>query len=138
LRHIDSKAKFFATVDATQGYHQVPVSKKSQEFLTIITQQGRFCYTVTPMGVCSSSDLFNLLTDGEVRWEGNNVLKNMDDWLLSGRTMEELEGKLEKLLSFCKEKNLKWNPEKLLISEEVEFGGSIISSEKVNSEEVIG
>ena len=116
LRHIDSKAKFFCTVDATQGYHQIPVSKDSQKFLTIITQQGRFCYTVTPMGVCSSADLFNLHTDGEIRWEGNNVLKNMDDWLVSGRTLEELEGKLEKLLSFCKKKNLKLNPEKLLIS----------------------
>lgn len=137
MRHIDSKAKFFCTIDATQGYHQIPVAKSSQKYLTIVTQQGRFCYTVTPMGVCSSSDLFNLLTDGEVRWEGNNVLKNMDDWLLSGRTLEELQGKMEKLLTFCQSKNLKLNPEKLLVSEEVEFGGTVISAEKVNGEEII-
>ena len=137
LRHIDPKAKFFCTIDATSGYHQVPVCKESQKFLTIITQQGRFQYTVTPQGVCSSSDLFNLLTDGQVRYDGTDTLKNMDDWLLFGKTLDELQLKLENLMQFCKEKNLKLNPEKLLVSEEVEFGGSVISSETVEKENII-
>ena len=51
----------------------------------------------------------------------------MDDVLLHGRTIEELHGKLESLLSFCREKNLKLKPSKLNISEEVEFGGAVIS-----------
>ena len=38
---------------------------------------------------------------------------------------------------FCKDKNLKLNPEKLLISEQVEFGGSVISAETVKDEDVI-
>lgn len=95
LRHIDPEAKKFVTIDATSGYHQIPVSKQSQKLLVIITQQGRFAYTVLPMGVCSSSDLFNLLTDGEVRWAGNDILKNMDDWLVSGRSLEEVEQNLK-------------------------------------------
>ena len=137
LRHIDPKAKFFCTIDATSGYHQVPVCKESQKFLTIITQQGRFQYTVTPQGVCSSSDLFNLLTDGQVRYDGTDTLKNMDDWLIFGKTLDELQLKLENLMQFCKEKKLKLNPEKLLVSEEVEFGGSVISSETVEKENII-
>ena len=137
LRHIDPQAKFFCTIDATSGYHQVPVCKESQKYLTIITQQGRFQYTVTPQGVCSSSDLFNLLTDGQVRYDGTDTLKNMDDWLLFGKTLEELQLKLQNLMQFCKDKNLKLNPTKLIISEEVEFGGSVISSETVEKENVI-
>ena len=137
LRHIDPKARFFVTIDATSGYHQVPVSEESQKYLTIVTQQGRFAYTVTPQGVCSSSDLFNLLTDGQVRYDGTGTLKNMDDWLIFGKTLEELQDKLNNLMEFCKLKNLKLNPSKLLISEEVEFGGSVISAETVKQEEII-
>ena len=137
LRHISPKARYFVTIDATSGYHQIPVSKESQKYLTIITQQGKFAYTVTPQGVCSSSDLFNLLTDGNVRFDGTNTLKNMDDWLIYGSDLDELEKKLTNLMDFCQEKNLKLNPSKLVISEEVEFGGSIISAETIQKEEVI-
>ena len=78
-------------IDATSGYHQVRVDAESQKLLTIVTQQGRFSYTVTTQGVCSSSDLFNLLTDGEARYDGTGCLKNMDDWLLFAPNLEELE-----------------------------------------------
>ena len=40
-------------------------------------------------------------------------------------------------MQFCKEKNLKLNPEKLLVLEEVEFGGSVISYETVEKENII-
>ena len=94
-------------------------------------------YTVTPQGVSSSSDLFNYLTDGDTRFDGTGCLKNCDDWLLFGSTLDEIEKKLTNLLEFCQSKNLKLNPAKLVISEEVEFGGTTISAETVKEEEVI-
>ena len=39
LRHIDPKARYFCTIDATQGYHQVPVSKEFLKYLTIFVIQ---------------------------------------------------------------------------------------------------
>ena len=51
--------------------------------------------------------------------------------------MQELEEKVLNLMLFCKDKNLKLNPEKFLISEQVEFGGSVISAETVRDEDVI-
>ena len=137
LRHIDPKARYFCTIDACSGYHQVRLCPESQDLCTIITQEGRFSYTVTPQGVCSSSDLFNLLTDGTTRYDSKGTLKNMDDWLLFGATLQELEEKVLNLMLFCKDKNLKLNPEKLLISEQVEFGGSVISAETVRNEDVV-
>ena len=101
LRHINPSHKWFITIDMTSGYHQIPVCEESQKLLVIITQQGRFAYTVLPMGVTSSSDLFNLLTDGGVRWQEGDVLKNMDDLLLSGETLEEVEMKMNKFMKFC-------------------------------------
>ena len=64
-------------------------------------------------------------------------MKNMDDWLVSGRSLEEVEQKLEKLMKFCKDLFLKLNPDKLVFSTEVEFGGTIISSNTISQEEVI-
>ena len=72
------------------------MDKESQELLTIVTQMGRFKYTVTPQGVCSSSDLFNYLTDGTCRFDNTGTLKNMDDWLLFAPNLEELEEKVVK------------------------------------------
>ena len=51
--------------------------------------------------------------------------------------MEDLEKKSEKFRKFAKEKNLKLNPKKFYISEEVEFGGSMVSSEKCENEDLI-
>ena len=61
----------------------------------------------------------------------------MDDWLLFAPDLEELEKKVVKLMKFCEDKNLKLNPSKMCIGEEVEFGGSIISAEIVKQEDVI-
>ena len=77
------------------------------------------------------------MTDGESRFNGTGCLKNCDDWLLFGSTLNEIEKKLTNLLEFCSSKNLKLNPTKLVISEEVEFGGTVISAETVRNEEVI-
>ena len=48
----------------------------------------------------------------------------MDDYLLYGTEMEDLEKKIDKFMKFAQEKDLKLNPKKFFISEQVEFGGS--------------
>ena len=117
LRHIDPNSKVFCVIDATSGFHQVPVSEEASKLLTIITTAGRFLYRVLPQGVCNSSALWNILTDGNSRIDSElQILKNMDDFLIFGQDMEELEKKLEKFMEFAKEKNLKLNPRKFFIS----------------------
>ena len=64
------------------------------------------------------------MTDGNSRIDSDlAILKNMDDYLLYGTDMEDLEKKIDKFMKFVQEKNLKLNPRKFFISEEVEFGG---------------
>ena len=98
----------------TSGYHQIPLDEESQNLL------------------CSASDIFNFLTDGEMRYDGSEAIKNMDDILLHGQTLEELEKKLKAFMKYCEEKNLKLKPSKMVISEEVEFAGTAIRAEKKN------
>ena len=98
---------------------------------------GRFKHLVLAQGVCSASDIFDFLTDGSMRYDGSESIKNMDDVLLFGRTLEELKQKIEVFVKYCEEKNLKLKPSKLVISEEVEFAGTVVQAETVQNEEVV-
>ena len=111
-----SHAKFFATMDLTSGYHQISLDEESQNILVISTPMGRFKYLVLAQGVCSASDIFNFLTDGTMRYDGSESIKNMDDILMQGQTLEELEKKLKVFMKYCEAKNLKLNPSKMVIS----------------------
>ena len=82
-------------MDLTSGYHQIPLDEESQNLLCISTPMGRYKYLVMAQGVCSASDIFNFLTDGSMRYDGSEAIKNMDDILMHGQTLEELEKKLK-------------------------------------------
>ena len=90
LRHIDAGARFFATMDLASGYHKIPIDKESQDLLVISTPMGRFKYLVLAQGVCSASDIFIFLTDGSMRYDGSESIKNMDDVLLYSHKLDEL------------------------------------------------
>ena len=45
LRQVNPKAKFFATMDLTSGYHQIPLDEESQNLLCISTPMGCYKYT---------------------------------------------------------------------------------------------
>ena len=95
LRHIYVEARFFVSMDMTSGYHQIRVDEESSNLLVISTPMGRYKFTVLAQGVCSSSDIFNYLTDGDCRRDSSGALKNMDDILLHAKTILELKTKLE-------------------------------------------
>ena len=66
-----------------------------------------------------------------------DVLKNMDDLLFSGETIEELQEKIKRFLVFAEEKNMKIKTSKFEVSEHVEFGGALIFSELINNNQVV-
>ena len=60
-----------------------------------------------------------------------NMLKNMDDWMLPTKNIQELETKLVKFLEFCKSKSQKLKSSKFMVGSEIHFWGSIATVEKV-------
>ena len=65
---------------------------------------GRSSFTVTPQGVCNSSSLWNILTDGNSRIDSQlNISKNMDDFMLYGKDEAKLEQKLEHFMKYAQE-----------------------------------
>ena len=138
IRHICPEAKYFASFDATSGFHQIRVDESSSRLMTIVTQFGTYRYTVLGQGICSAQDLFNYITDGSTKLDAEfKVLKNIDDFLLYGTTLEDLELQIEKLMKLCSRINLKLAPSKFVLNTSVKFGGTVISAEKIQNNSVI-
>ena len=138
LRHVEHTDRYFSCFDAISGFHQVRVDEESSKLLNITTQMGNFRYTVLGQGLCSSQDLFNLITDGTTKIDEEfNVLKNVDDFCVHSDTLEDLEKQIEKLLQMCRKINLKLSPSKFSLSTAVKFGGTVISSQKIKNNQII-
>ena len=135
LRHIPPDSKYFVTFDMTSSYHQCEVHPEDRELLTVICQYGRFRYNCLSQGICSASDFFNFLSDGNLRWEKcwQCLLKNMDDVLMGAPSLQALEEMIAEFLLSCKDKNIKLKPSKFVISTCVEFGGCRISSDRLRA-----
>ena len=95
LKHIDPQAKYFVSLDLTSGYHQIKVDEESPNFLLKATPIGRFKFAVLAQRICSSSDIFNYLTDGSMPHDNSGSLKNMDDVLLYGSIIKEIKERLD-------------------------------------------
>ena len=138
IRNLPPEAKYFASFDATSGFHQIRVDEASSRMMTIVTIYGTYRFTVLGQGICSAQDLFNYLTDGSTKLDIKfKALKNVDDFLLYGTSLQDLEEQIEKLMHFCKKINLKLAPSKFCLNTSVKFGGTIISAEKVQNNSVI-
>ena len=106
--------------------------------MTIVTQFGTYRYTVLGQGICSAQDLFNYITDGSTKLDAEfKVLKNIDDFLLYGTTLKDLEIQIEKLMHLCSKINLKLAQSKFVLNTSVKFGGTVISAEKIKNNSVI-
>ena len=87
------------------------VDEESLKLLNITMQRGNFRYTVLGQGLCSSQDLFNLITDGSTKIDLEfNILKNVDDFCVFSDTLEGLEKQIQKLFKMCQSINLKIIP----------------------------
>ena len=125
MQHIDPEVRFFACFDATSSFPQIEVYEESSKLMSIVTQYGTYRYTVLGQGICSSQDLFNWITDGNTKLDEQfNVLKNIDDFCVYGRTLEDLEVQIKKIIKLCRRINLKLAPSKFSLSTGVKFGGS--------------
>merc|ERR1711954_29415 len=79
-----------------------------------------------------ASDLFNIITDPEIR-SIPEIQKNMENLLLSEKNYKLLDPLIVRILSICREKNLMLNPSKFKIGPEVEFGSTVIKYSHFNN-----
>ena len=51
LKRLNPKHQFFAALDFSSGYSQIPLAEESRELFTILFPYGKFRYTVLPQGL---------------------------------------------------------------------------------------
>jgi hypothetical protein len=133
LRDIGAGAKYFATLDAVQGYHQIPLDHASSLLTTFLLPSGRYRYTRAPMGLNASSDEWCARSDAAL--EGlEKTRKIVDDILVWASTWEELCERVRAVLERCKQHGITLSRDKMQMGSEVRFAGHVISPNGVKPE----
>ena len=123
LKMINPKSKVFVTLDFSSGYYQLPIPEKDRDPFAFLLPQGKFRFTRLPQGTKPAGDIFNIISDEELR-EIKQAQKNMDDILLSETSYKTLDPVIDKVLSICRRENMNLNPDKFKVGKSVEFGGT--------------
>ena len=76
---VPPNARFFSTLDADTGYHQVPLDEESQNLTVFMTPWGQYKYTRAPMGLSAAGDEYGIWMNPV--FEGLHAIKVVDDIL---------------------------------------------------------
>ncbi|KAM7300946.1 uncharacterized protein ISCGN_016523 [Ixodes scapularis] len=123
-------ATVFSRLDARAGYWQVPLAEDSREYTTFITPVGRFQFLRLPFGISTAPEFYQR--------EMLRVLEGLDglaclqdDIIVSGRTMEEHDKNLHKVLSRLQQSGVTLNVNKCTFRQsKVKFLGHVVSAEE--------
>ena len=122
---LDNQSKVFAKLDAVQGYHQVALDEPSSFLTTFLLPCGRFRYLCAPMGLCSSLDDWFRCSDLTIE-NIQGVCKLVDDYLISGKTTDELIQRLKEVLNKCHQQGITISKRKFKVNLTLPFTGFII------------
>ena len=88
-------AQHFSQLDAASGSWQIPLHPESANLTTFITPVERFCFKRLPLGITSTSEIFQcLMTDMLRNEEGCEAI--IDDVIVFGRSAEEHDENLNR------------------------------------------
>ena len=123
------EAKYFSILDAKSGYHQLPLSKEESELTAFVVPWGQFEFAdVTPFGLKGAGYSFQRFMS-TILGESNytDALCYLDDVLVWGRSWEEHQDRLRRVLTKIREAQLKLSLSKCKFGEvEVEYLGTTI------------
>lgn len=128
IDRIPAGSRYFAVMDLTKGYHQVPLDEVSSKLTTFLLPSGRYRFTRAPMGLNSSSDEFCRRSDEVIRGVPNTQ-KIVDDILLCGTTEMDLYCLIRQVLERCRNLRITVSEKKFVVDTQVKFAGFIISKD---------
>ena len=126
-------ASVFSKIDANSGFHQIPLSKRSQLLTTFITPFGRFAYQRLPFGITSGPELFQREMQNTLEGLGG-VVCLMDDIVVYGQNRAEHDQRLEAVLNKLHKSGITLNKDKCAFyQEELEFIGQVVGKNGISA-----
>jgi len=123
----------FSKMDATEGFHQVPVEESCRKFLVINTHRGLYRYNVLPMGIASSPAIFQEMMDTMLR-DVPMCGSYVDDTILSAKDDSRHLQNLRKAFQKMREWNFRLSRAKsVFMKSQVEFLGQIICHDGIRT-----
>lgn len=103
-----AEAKYYSTLDCTEGFWQIPVATKDRPKTAFITPTGLYQFTRCPFGYTNSPAVYQR-TMNEIFKDGlyTRCVVYIDDILVYGKTKKEATNNLEWVLKKCVEYNIK-------------------------------
>lgn len=124
--------KFFTTLDLDRAYTQVTVDDNTAKLLTLNTCKGLYTVHRLAFGVKACPGIFQrLMTSLLAGIPGVAVL--IDDIIIGGRTILEMQERLDQVLNRIEKAGLRLNKNKCKFAKErVEFLGFVIDAEGIH------
>lgn len=126
-------SQWFSVLDLRSGYYQIAMSEEDKEKTAFICPLGFYQFDRVPQGITGAPATFQRLMEKAVG-DMNllQVLVYLDDLIVFGRTLEEHEERLLKVLDRLGEVGLKLSVDKCQIClSRVKYLGHIVSAEGV-------
>lgn len=127
------EAEFFAALDCTEGFFQLPILREHRERTAFITPQGLYQFRRCPFGFTNSPAHFQRAMN-DIFAEGlyKKCVIYIDDILVFGKSEDELLSNLEWVLQQCQQRRVQLKLSKCkILQKEVEFLGFRISKNKI-------
>ena len=125
----------FSKLDAKSGFYQIPLKEASRDLTCFITPFGRYRYKHLPMGIKVAPEIFQRKIE-ELLKDLPGVICYMDDILVFGRTGEEHDENLKKVLKIIQARGMKLNKEKCVFGQsQIPFLGHVIGAEGIHIDE---
>lgn len=105
-------AKFFSVLDLKDGYWHVELAESSKKLCTFSTPFGNYQFNRMPFGLATAQEIFQKFNQ-ENFGDLNGVVIFIDDILVTGKTEQEHDLNLSKLVERAIELNIKFNKDKL-------------------------
>ena len=134
VSNIKPGSKYFTTLDANQGYWQIPLWPECQELTTSLTHWGSYLFLRSPLGLSSTGDEYCRRDDLAIAGL-SNVEKVMDDVIVHDENFEQHFESVRSMLLRCREHGITLHPNKFKFAEnEVNYVCFEINAEGVNTD----
>jgi len=137
VKELMTKECWFIKIDLKSAYHQIPIRREDQTYLSFHWKGKNYCYQVMPFGLSIAPRIFTKIMRPVVmklREEGIKCVIYLDDILVLGESKEDLERKKKKVLDLLYSLGWMINQKKSMLEpvQEIEFLGLKLDSIKMS------